>query len=144
MTKSTLRPSVLNFFTCRTGAAMFFLGWLGFALLVWVHSTLPRRIILTEVSRIQSEDSPIPLFKAIVYSMSWPRKPVNRPGVQPVREKSQHALIPCRRMEHIYTQTSDPSTFHFLLVPEIPCSLLLLIFEIPCMKQSAEIYVTRL
>ena len=34
----------------------------------------------TEVSTLQPEDSRTPLFKAIVYSRSWVRKLVNRPG----------------------------------------------------------------
>ena len=39
--------------------------------------TLSRYTAFTEVSPIQPEDSPISLFKAIVYSRSWVRKLVN-------------------------------------------------------------------
>ena len=34
-------------------------------------------LMMTEVSQIQQEDSPIPLFKAVAYSSSWVRKLVN-------------------------------------------------------------------
>ena len=39
--------------------------------------TLSRYTIFEEVSPRQPEDSPIPFLKAIVYSRSWVRKPVN-------------------------------------------------------------------
>ena len=41
------------------------------------YFTLSRWTVLTEVSLLQPEDSHIPLFKAVVYSVSWVRKLVN-------------------------------------------------------------------
>ena len=61
------------------GSAMFCLSWLSLALLYWVISRYLARLLFTEVSRIQPDDSPTLLFKAIVYSRSWVRKLVNRP-----------------------------------------------------------------
>ena len=55
------------------------LPWLiEFSGVVLSRCTLSRYTVVAEVSPIQLEDSPIPLFKAIVYSRSRVRQLVNR------------------------------------------------------------------
>ena len=66
------------------GAAMSGLGWVSMSGLGWEFSgvvrscfTLFRSTILTDVSLNQTEGSFNPLFKAILYSVSWVRRLVN-------------------------------------------------------------------
>ena len=78
--------AICNFSTCQTGASRaiynFWMCWMGadmylprfteFSGAVLSCFTLSRQtFFLTEVSRIQPEDPPIPLFQATVFSRSW-------------------------------------------------------------------------
>ena len=63
----------------RRMVAAIVLPWLTeFSGVVLSCFTLSRQTSLTEVPSMQPEDSPIPLFEAIVHSRSWSWKLVNR------------------------------------------------------------------
>ena len=56
--------------------AIFALGWLSLTVLWWVISHSVTRLLYIEVSPIQPEDLPIPLFRTIYHSVPWLRKVV--------------------------------------------------------------------